>query len=183
MLTTGDFGAVAYALTLMLMLSSLAEWGFDSGLIRGASAQPALLARYYLGAQAWKTILFGPVLVIAVVVTVLVRPTVEQWALMALMLLAGFPELWSHTARAVASSRQVPGGVSTALVLQRLVTGLAIIGALVAGWGPVGVAAGFLLGTLVGWTSHRRALHPLVDALPVRALSVRTSGSRRGPPS
>ncbi len=171
MLTTGDFGAVAYALTLMLMLSSLAEWGFDSGLIRGASAQPALLARYYLGAQAWKTILFGPVLVIAVVVTVLVRPTVEQWVLMALMLLAGFPELWSHTARAVASSRQVPGGVSTALVLQRLVTGLAIIGALVAGWGPVGVAAGFLLGTLVGWTSHRRALHPLVDALPVRALS------------
>ena len=161
MLSQEDFGAVSFAIALMYLLSSFAAWGFDSGVMRRGSADAAALPRVYLGSQVWKTALAALVFGLAALLALGSQPTVASWSLLVLMLLAGFPELWSHTARAVASVRQSPAGVSTALVLQRLVTAGAIVAALAAGLGPVGLAAGFLLGTLVGWGAHHAAVRRL----------------------
>ncbi|GAB2754942.1 hypothetical protein GCM10027020_03880 [Nocardioides salsibiostraticola] len=161
MLSQEDFGAVSYAMALMYLLSSFAAWGFDSGVVRRGSAEVASLPRVYLGSQVWKTGLAALVFVAAALLALGSRPTLASWLVLVLMLLAGFPELWSHTARAVASVRQSPTGVSTALVVQRLVTAVMIVAALAAGLGPLGLAAGFLAGTLVGWAVHHVAVRRL----------------------
>ncbi len=160
-LSQQEFGAVSYAMALMYLLSSFAAWGFDSGVVRRGSAEVALLPRVYLGSQVWKTALAALVFGVAALLALGSRPTLASWLVLVLMLLAGFPELWSHTARAVASVRQSPAGVSTALVVQRLVTAALIVAALAAGLGPIGLAAGFLGGTLAGWAAHHVAVRRL----------------------
>lgn len=170
MLSTADFGAVSYAMALMLMLTAIAAWGFDSAVIRQGSAEPEKLPRLYAGAQAWKTGLALPVFVAAALVAAVTRSSTEAALVLVLMLAAGFPELWSHTARSVASARQVPGGIATALVVQRFATAAGVLGALLAGWGAAGAALGFLVGTLTGWAAHHRALRPLVERRPLLAL-------------
>lgn len=161
MLSQDDFGAVSYAMALMLLLSSFAAWGFDSGVIRRGSADPAALPGVYLGSLVWKTALAAPAFVVAALFAWGSRPSLASWLVLVLMLLAGFPELWSHSARSVASARQAPAGVSAALVVQRLVTAAMIVVALMTGLGPVGLAAGFFAGTLVGWAAHRVAVRRL----------------------
>ncbi|MBD8869500.1 oligosaccharide flippase family protein [Nocardioides donggukensis] len=170
-LTQEDFGAVSFAIALMYLLSSFAAWGFDAGVMRRGSAEAAALPRVYLGSQVWKTALAVTVFGVAALLTLGSEPTRASWFVLALMLLAGFPELWSHTARAVASVRQSPTGVSTALVVQRLVTAVAIVAALAAGLGPLGLAAGFLAGTLVGWGAHHVAVRRLAVRPRLRGLT------------
>ncbi len=179
-LSQEDFGAVSYAMALMYLLSSFAAWGFDSGVVRRGSAEVALLPRVYLGSQVWKTALAALVFGGAALLALESRPTLASWFVLVLMLLAGFPELWSHTARAVASVRQSPAGVSTALVVQRLVTAAMIVAALVAGLGPLGLAAGFLVGTLAGWAAHHVAVRRLDVRPGLRGLTrtdLRTAAS------
>ncbi len=182
MLSQEDFGAVCYAIALMYLLSSFAAWGFDAGVMRRGSAEAAALPRAYLGSQVWKTALGALVFGVGALLALGSEYTLTSWLVLALVLLAGFPELWSHTARAVASVRQSPAGVSTALVLQRLVTAVAIGAALVAGLGPLGLAAGFLTGTLVGWGAHHAAVrrlevHPRLRGLTRADLRLAASGT------
>lgn len=169
MLSEHDFGIVSYALTTMLVLSSLAAWGFDPAVTRRGAADPAALPRIYQSAQAWKTLIAVPVLLVAWLV-LLGHPSLGSALVIGCMLLAGFPELWSHTARSAAAAREVSSGVSTALVVQRLVTAAAVLVALGAGFGVEGVAVGFLVGTLVGWGAHVVAARRLDVRRPLRAL-------------
>ncbi len=180
MLTQEDFGAVSYAMALMYLLSSLAAWGFDSGVVRRGSAEPGVLPRVFLGSLVWKTGLAALVFSAAALLSLGGRPTPAAWFVLVLMLLAGFPELWSHSARAVASVRQSPAGVSTALVVQRLVTAAMIVAALAAGLGPLGLAAGFLVGSLAGWAAHYVAVRRLDVRPALRGLTradLRTAAS------
>ncbi|GAB2451839.1 hypothetical protein GCM10027062_35820 [Nocardioides hungaricus] len=169
MLSEHDFGIISYALTTMLVLSSLAAWGFDPAVTRRGAADPDGLPRLYQSAQAWKTLIGLPVFLVAWLV-LLGHPSLGSGLVLACMLLAGFPELWSHTARSAAAAREVSSGVSTALVLQRLVTAAAVLVALVAGFGVEGVAVGFLAGTLAGWGAHVVAARRLDVGRPIRAL-------------
>lgn len=169
MLSEHDFGIVSYALTTMLVLSSLAAWGFDPAVTRRGAAEPGHLPRLYVSAQVWKTLIAVPVFLVTWVV-LLGHPSLGSALVIGCMLLAGFPELWSHTARSAAAAREVSAGVSTALVLQRLITAAAVLVALGFGLGVEGVAVGFLVGTLVGWGAHVAAVRRLDLRLPVRAL-------------
>ncbi|MBM7510023.1 O-antigen/teichoic acid export membrane protein [Nocardioides salarius] len=169
MLPADDFGAVFYALTIMLVLTSLAAWGFDSGLTRRGSAVPESLPRLFRATQVWKSALSVPLLVAAGLLLAGV-PAVGSWTVLALMLAAGLPELWSQTIRTAAACRQVSAGVSTALVVQRVATAAAVLAALGAGTGSEGVAAGFLAGTVVGWLAHVLAARRLDVRQPLREL-------------
>lgn len=169
MLSEHDFGIVSYALTTMLVLSSLAAWGFDPTVTRRGAAEPDQLPRIYQSAQAWKTLIAVPVF-LATWLVLLGHPSLGSALVIGCMLLAGFPELWSHTARSAAAAREVSSGVSTALVLQRLVTAAAVLAALAAGFGVEGVAVGFLIGTLAGWGAHVVAVRRLDVRRPLRAL-------------
>ncbi|WKN47792.1 oligosaccharide flippase family protein [Nocardioides sp. Arc9.136] len=170
MLPNEDFGTVTYAMTIMLVLSALATWGFDSGLTRRGSADPPALPRIHQATQVWKTVLAAPVFLVAGIVLA-GTPSVGSWQVLACMLLAGFPEQWSHTIRSTAAARQVSSGISVALVLQRVATAAAVLVALVAGGGPEGVALGFLVGTFAGYGAHVVALRRLDVRRPVRELS------------
>lgn len=161
MLTQEEFGAVSYALTVMLLASAPAEAGFDSGVVRRGSAEPRILERLYTEAVTWKTLLAVPVFLVAAGVSFSSGPSTEELLVIGIFLVAGFPEMWSHSGRAVSVARQAPYSTSTALVFQRIATAAAIAVAVVAGWGPVGVALGFLVGTVAGWVAHEVAIRPL----------------------
>ena len=170
-LTQQDFGAFSYALALMLLVSSFPAWGFDPVLIRRGSVAPDLLTRLHTEAIAWQTLLAVPVFVLVGLLATASRPSAEATAVLAIVLLAGVPELWSDTARAAASARQEPAGVAVALILQRLTTAVFIVGAVWGGLGVLGAACGFLAGTLVGWTAHVAALRRMDIHVRLSALS------------
>lgn len=181
-LSTEDFGAVSYALTLMLLLSSVAAWGFDSGLVRRSAAEPDSLPRLYRATQVEKTGLGLVVFSVASLVAVQSRADTGTWVVIVLMVLAGFPEMWSQSARGAAAVRQSAAAVSSALVVQRLVTAVVIVAALALGLGPVGVASGFLVGTLAGWGAHvlavrRLDLHTRTRELTREDLAAAASGT------
>jgi O-antigen/teichoic acid export membrane protein len=157
-LTQTEFGAVSYALTLMLVLSSLPNGGFEVGLVRQGSAQPEVLNKVFTQAQVWKSLLGVPVFGLAVLVIALTEPSPTMALVVALFLVAGFPEIWSSTLRSASTTIQRPWAASSALVLQRIVTALLIVAAVWADPTPLGVAAGFCLGTFVGWVAHVVAL-------------------------
>ncbi|GAA1922091.1 flippase [Nocardioides marmoribigeumensis] len=157
-LTQGEFGAVSYALTLMLVLSALPNGGFEVGLVRQGSARPELLNRVFSQTQAWKSLLGVPVFGVAVLVTVLTEPSPTTALVVVLFLVAGFPEMWSSTLRSASTTIQKPWASSSALVLQRIVTAVLIVAVAWANPTPLGVAIGFCLGTFVGWVAHVVAL-------------------------
>ena len=161
MLTQEEFGAVFYALTVMLLASAPAESGFDAGVVRRGSADPPILERLYTEAVTWKTVLAVPAFALAALAALSSGPSAEEMLVIGIFLLAGFPEMWSHSGRAVSVARQAPSNTATALVFQRVATAVAIAVALVAGWGVVGVALAFLLGTAAGWVAHEVAIRPL----------------------
>ena len=170
-LTQQDFGAFSYALALMLLVSSFPAWGFDPVLVRRGSVSPEQLTRLHTEAIAWQTLLAVPVFVLVGLLAAVSRPSPEATAVVAIVLLAGVPELLSDTARASASARQEPAGVAIALVLQRLVTAAFIVGALWGGYGVLGAACGFLAGTLAGWFAHVAALRRIDVHVRLSALS------------
>lgn len=157
LLTSGEFGVVSYGLAMMLFVSTFPSWGFDAGVIRRGAAEPENLDRLYAGAQWWKTLLALPIILVTALVIALTQDDpVARWCV-AIMLMALLPEVWSKTVRSASSAQQKAGQVSSALVIQRLVTGLLIIGVLVAGAGMIAVACAFVGGTLIGWAAHARA--------------------------
>lgn len=161
MLDRGEFGAFSFALSLVLLVTALPAWGFDPLLVRRGSREPDTLPRLHTEALTWQTALAAPVFVVACLLALTTRSTPEAALVLVLVFVAGLPEMWSDTARSSASVRQDQLGVSQALVLQRVATAVLVIGALLLGVGVVGVAAGFLGGTAVGWLLHLRALHRL----------------------
>lgn len=178
LLTQTEFGGFSFALSLMMLISALPAWGFDALLIRRGSAEPEALSRLHTEATVWKTALALPVFAIAGSVAALFRPTVEATVVLALVLVAGLPELWNHTARSSSAVRQRPFDVSMALVFQRVVTAAIIVVVLAAGGGVVGIAAGFLAGSILGWLAHVWALRRL--RVRVRWRYVTADGLRRG---
>lgn len=158
LLTSEEFGVVSYALTLMLLISVIPAWGFDAGMVRRGAANPELLNRLHAGVQVWKATLGIPAVAITALVVLPGRSDRETRWTVGLMLASALPELWSQTARSMSSARQRPVAMSTALVAQRMVTGLLIVGVLLAGMGMVAVAAAFLIGGVLGWIAHGIAL-------------------------
>ncbi|QWC84378.1 flippase [Nocardioidaceae bacterium] len=156
-----DFGAISYALAVMLIVSALPQWGFDENVVRRGAADPRDLPRAYAAATVWKTAVAVPIFALTAVALSFTRPTTESWICVLLFLLAGFPELWSKTARSVSVALERPASTSAALVGQRIVTAVGVLLGALLGYGIVGVGAGFLAGTVLGWLAHVVAVRRL----------------------
>jgi O-antigen/teichoic acid export membrane protein len=170
-LSQRDFGEFNFALSLALILSALAEWGFDPALVRLASRSPRDRDRHYTEAILAETVvgllLFGAVLA-AVLPT---RATGDDRLAMALVFLAVFIDLWNDTARSVGAAAARQGRTSAALIAQRLATAALVLPLLWAGAGIAGVAGGMLGGCIVGWLANLAALRSFGSRLRPRELS------------
>jgi O-antigen/teichoic acid export membrane protein len=127
-------------------------------LVRRGSQQPELLSRLYSGTLTWQTLIALPVFSVTLLVHVVLGTAATGVLVLAIVLLASVPEIWSFTARAAAGALQRQAGVSAALVTQRLITTAAVLVALLTGAGVVGLALAFLVGTAVGWGAHTYTL-------------------------
>ena len=156
-----DFGAISYALAVMLLVSSLPQWGFDENVVRRGAGEAEALPRIYAAALAWKTAIALPVFGVTAVVMVFSRPSLAAWICVAFFLLAGLPEIWAKTARSVSVALERPGSTSIALVIQRVATAVGVLLGALLGFGIVGVGAGFFAGTAIGFLAHITAVQKL----------------------
>lgn len=153
-LTQAQFGEFNFTLSLALIVSAFAEWGFDPALVRLASRSPADRNRFYTEAFVYETaagiLLFGAVL--SATLPSRTGPGVKVAT--GLVFAAVFIDVWSDMARSVGASAQRQGRTSAALVVQRLVTAGLVLPLLLSGAGIAGLAAGLLGGSVVGWVAN-----------------------------
>lgn len=88
------------------------------------------------------------------------RPDAKLRLSMSLVLAEVFLDLFRATARAASTAAQDQSGTSKALVLQRSATAVLAVPAVIVS-GLVGLAAAFLVGSVVGCLAHARSLHRL----------------------
>lgn len=158
-LAADEFGAISYGLSVMLLVSAIPSWGLDTGLARRGSVEPGRLAELHAQVLLVKTVLGAAVFVLtALVLAGRGAGSADTDLVLLIMLVAGLPELWSHTARAASEARQSPLGMSVALVVQRVAVCVLVVAALAAGTRVLGVAVGMLVGSLLGYLAHLVAL-------------------------
>lgn len=169
-LGTGDFGAFFFALTLAYLLSAVAEWGFDGVMVQRASRDLSQVEVLFARAVGWQTIIAVPLfIIVGGAITATARTSAPARLTFALVLVAMLVDIWSDSSRAASATAQDQAGTARALVLQRTVTMLFAVAALLAGGGIVGLAVAFLAGTALGAAAHLRALRKLGIGLPARA--------------
>lgn len=149
-LDEADFGAFASSVAFAILLTSVAQWGFDTVLEREGSAHPDQLPRLVATNLWWRTLIAIPLFVAAGSLQWFTRPTPESAITLVLVLIATLVDSYSEVGRSAATARRDQGGVASAQVLQRLTAALFGIAALAAGAGLVGMASGYLAGSLVG---------------------------------
>jgi len=149
-LSRTEFGAFAYALAFAPLVASVPAWGFNPVVVREGARAPGELARLYSEALAWRTALIVPVFLLAGVVGVLTRPSAgAAWALVLVLLAAAF-DLYSDTSKSAAAVVGSLGGWARGLLVNRVVSMALGIGLLGAGFGLVGLCAGYLAGSVLG---------------------------------
>ena len=161
LLTRSEFGGFNLALSVALLVTVFAEWGFDVVLVRRTTSDREQVGRLLALAVTWQLLVGLPVFVATGVVAVLSRQGEADAAMFALVLAAIYVELWNDSSRAAASAVHRQGPTTVALVCQRAVSAALIIVALALGWGLAGLGATFLLGSVVGWVTHQLALRRL----------------------
>lgn len=161
LLGQGDFGTFFYSLTLALLISAAAEWGFNGVMVQRSSRDRSLLPALFTRSVSWQITFATPLFLIGGAVAAWFRPTASARLTLALVFAAALLDLWSGTCRAASAAAQDQRGTAGALVLQRVSTAVLISGALLAGGGVVHLAAAFLAGSLVGAVAHGRALRRL----------------------
>jgi len=149
-LSTGDFGAFAYAIAFSLLVATLPSWGFDALLVQRASAEPHRLSVLLSETLSWRLALIVPVFVAAGAIGVASRPTPRSATALLIILGATMVDLISDAGRAAAGAKQDLRGVSVALVVQRFVTAGLGVAALLGGLGLVGLSSAYLIGAVVG---------------------------------
>jgi len=156
-LTQGQFGSFNFALSVALILASIAEWGFDPLLIQRVAREPGRAEAFFAHAIGWEgalaTALFGT----AAIVGGLAADGTTRIVLL-LVLLATYLDVYSDTIRAMGTAFQRQGVTSIALVLQRFATVGIAIPVLLLGGGLQGFAMAFLGGYVIGFVAHAVAL-------------------------
>lgn len=150
MLNAEDFGAFAYSVAFALLLASAAQWGFDVPVEREGSVHPDQLSRLVFTDLWWRTLVALPLFVLAGTFQWFARPNRDAAIALVLVLIATLIDSYGEIGRSAATARQYQGGVASAQVLQRFTAAISGIVALVAGAGLVGMAFGYLLGSVIG---------------------------------
>ena len=160
-LTQEEFGSFTIALALALMISSLAEWGFDPVLVIRGSRDRTRLPALHSQAIAWQTLIGIPVFLAGGAIAWASRPSEDARAAVVFVLAAVFLDLWSDTARSSSAAAQNQAGTATAVSVQRLTAAVLIILALALGYGLVGMVVAFFAASVVGWVAHVVAVRKL----------------------
>lgn len=174
-LTRGEFGSFNFALSLALILASIAEWGFDPVMMQRVSRDPSAKERLFANAVGWEgaiaSILFGGA---AIAGSIASSGTTR--IVLLLVLLATFLDVFADTIRALGTALQRQGVTSIALVIQRIATVGVAVPVLLLGGGLEGFAIAFLGGYVIGFAAHLVALGRL--GIPFRFGLVRLEGMR-----
>lgn len=165
-LTTSDYGAFAYAVSLSLILASVAAWGFDEYVIQRASRDRGSLHGLISAALTGKMLLAFPLFAGVGFLVAGGRPSGDAVLAMVLVFGAAVADLVSDTGRAAATVRERLTGVSVALVVNRVITAGLAVAALVAGGGLVTISVAYLVGSLSGMVATVVVVHRL--GVPLR---------------
>ena len=149
-LTPADFGSFSYALAFGLLLAALPTWGLDALMVQQTGADRGRLPSQYGQLLVLRTVLAAPVLVAGVTLGLATRPTPADRFALAALLAAAVLESYAQAPRAVGGVLRRQSSLAVVLVLQRLLTLVTGIAALVAGLGLAGLCAAYLVSTLLG---------------------------------
>jgi O-antigen/teichoic acid export membrane protein len=155
------FGGFSYAFALAGIVGSILLWGFDPILIRDASTHPDDLSELMADVYVWRVIIGVPAFVIAGVIGALTRPSGTSVAALAFVLAAVFLDTLFATAQSGAQSQHRLGRVALAQLVNRLLTGLAGVVAIAAGFGIAGYSGAYLSGSIVGAIAILALLRPV----------------------
>lgn len=155
------FGAFAYAFALALLVSAIAEWGFDPVLVNRGSRTPERMSELFTLALAWEMAIGIPVFAVATVGAAVTEPGLHFRAALVVLMMSVLIDMCSDTCRAASAARQSQGGTSLALVLQRIVTAAVAAVVLLAGGGLLALCLVLLAGSLFGLFTHAVALRRL----------------------
>lgn len=149
-LSQAEFGAFAYALAFSVLVAAVPTWGFNRLVAREGSQSPERLDQLYVEALAWRTALVVPMFVLAGVVGVATRPSTQAAQALVLVLAAAACDVYSTTAKAVAAVRGELRGWALGLIINRVVSTALGVAFVIAGFGVVGLSAGYLIGSASG---------------------------------
>lgn len=170
LLTQADLGSFFYALTLSLVLSAVAQWGFDDVLSQRASRDltelPGLLAQ----SLAWQAAIGVPAVALTLLLVWPGRPDAEARLVLLIVLLAGLLEMAGESLRNAAAAAQQQQGTSLALIAQRVTTAVLVVVVLWLDGGVTGLAIAFLIGSSLGLLAHLLAVRRLGIRLSARGL-------------
>jgi O-antigen/teichoic acid export membrane protein len=157
----GAFGAFSFAFALAVLVSAVAEWGFDPVLVNRGSRTPERLSELFTLALAWELAVGIPVFAMATVGAAFTEPGVHFRAALVVLMASVLVDICSDTCRAASAARQSQGGTSVALVLQRIVTAAVAAVVLLAGGGLLALCVVLLAGAVFGLLAHAVALRRL----------------------
>lgn len=169
-LGAGDFGALFLALTVSMLVASVAQWGFEPVMSQEGSRHPGQLPALFTRAVTWQLVVAVPLFLVAGAVAELLWSSGQ--AVLWLLLLAMAFDIWSQTCRAASAAAQDQAGTSAALMAQRGITGALVVAALLGGGGVVAVAVAYTAGSGLGALVHARAVRRLGIAWVRSALTV-----------
>lgn len=149
-LSQADYGAFAYALSVALLVGVLGQWGFNVQLIQRSSGRRDELPHNLAVALVWKLLLGVPVFGITFLVVAPDRPDQAAVVVLALLLVATYLDNLAESLRAAAAALENQTGVAAALATQRLLTAVVVTALVLSGTGIVGVAVGYLAGSVTG---------------------------------
>ena len=166
-LGSASFGVFTFALSFVILATTLGSFGQDSILTREVARDRSLLDGYFVNTLALKVVLCTVSLAFAIGAAVALGVDEQTRNVLLLLGPAAALELLMTTCFAAFQAYERMEFVPIALISQRTLTAVVGIAALVAGAGVVAVSAVYLAGALLGF---------------VLALACSWAGSR-GPPS
>lgn len=169
------FGAFSLALSIGLLLAAAVAWGYDTVLTRDGARDREALVRGYADLVALRLLLGGAVLLgTAVVLAGLGRLSGAAGLTVLLLTASALLDTLADAGRSAAAAVHRQVGVAGVLVVQRALTAVVALGALLSGGGLLGVGLAFLAGSLVSVA----AMHLAVTRLGV-PLRLRQADRRR----
>jgi O-antigen/teichoic acid export membrane protein len=146
-----QFGIFTFGLSLVTLVTVLADFGQNSVLVREVARDRSQVHRYFVNNVALQIVLAVPALALAVAIVVLDGKDAETRAVVTLLGVAVVAELLRGTCFAVFEAHERFVYIPIALITQRLVANAIAIAALLSGAGVVTVAAIYLGGAVLAF--------------------------------
>jgi O-antigen/teichoic acid export membrane protein len=150
LLPLADFGVFAVALGMGALVAVVPSWGFDPLLVQRGAAEPAVLPRLLTELVTLRSMVTVAVLAAAGALATAVGVPERVLLAAGCVVLASLAETVADAFRSVAVAREAPGVVAVAQLVQRGVTAVLVLAALVAWPGLVSLSVAYLAGTAVG---------------------------------